>query len=432
MSLRIVAPLLALSLAAGCYRSHRLTDGSVGPDGGVVAPVGDGEVPHRDAGAPPPPRPDAGPETEPEPPPPGARVAQLAAGRDHVCARTEDGAVYCWGSNDVGQCAAGTRITQGTPARVRGLPPVVDIDTMDGHTCAIARDASLWCWGFSAYGQLAVSEGSIPDCGRAECSRIPLRSFAPPVDGLAVGFHATVARLVDGEVAGWGRDAAARAALEAELFAPRDVDLGMQHGCALTADGALRCFGESDFGRLGDGDRDDGVVDLERVASFEVGAEHTCAIDGDDLVWCWGYDWAGSLGRPKRDLEYCVHGDTGGECARVPVQPTGEPRAAQVSVGARRSCVLDLDGQVWCWGAWTVNGGVSTCGSRPGECDHVLTEVEGLVDVVAIEVGASVACALQADGAVWCWGWNGLRQLGDGSRADEITDAPVRVAGFGD
>ncbi|MEE9384658.1 MAG: hypothetical protein V3V08_14735 [Nannocystaceae bacterium] len=52
---------------------------------------------------------------------PRLRVAELAAGRDHTCARLRAGAVRCWGDNRHGQLGTGARGPQLTPARVPGL-----------------------------------------------------------------------------------------------------------------------------------------------------------------------------------------------------------------------------------------------------------------------------------------------------------------------
>src|SRR5688500_2710144 len=45
-------------------------------------------------------------------------------------------------------------------------------------------------------------------------------------------------------------------------------------------------------------------------------------------------------------------------------------------------------------------------------------------------VGRDHACALRADGEVWCWGRNDRGQLGDGTFVDR--SAPAPVAGLND
>ncbi len=54
--------------------------------------------------------------------------------------------------------------------------------------------------------------------------------------------------------------------------------------------------------------------------------------------------------------------------------------------------------------------------------------VSGLANVIAIAAGANSTCALTTAGAVRCWGYNGYGQLGDGTQMDRRT--PVAVQGL--
>lgn len=65
-------------------------------------------------------------------------------------------------------------------------------------------------------------------------------------------------------------------------------------------------------------------------------------------------------------------------------------------------------------------GGANTAGSA-GAGPKVAT---------SISAGVDMACAVIADGSVWCWGANDMGQLGDGTNTD--SDVPVQVAGVAD
>lgn len=54
--------------------------------------------------------------------------------------------------------------------------------------------------------------------------------------------------------------------------------------------------------------------------------------------------------------------------------------------------------------------------------------VAGLTGVVGLAAGYLHTCAWQADGVVWCWGFNDEGQLGDGTMTNRLT--PVRVVGL--
>lgn len=92
------------------------------------------------------------------------RVAGIAAGGAHTCARRSDGSARCWGSAGSGQVGDGTT---GDPVDHLRLKPVRVIRPSgaftnvrkvalgNSHTCALRTDKTVWCWGSNFYGQLA-------------------------------------------------------------------------------------------------------------------------------------------------------------------------------------------------------------------------------------------------------------------------------------
>jgi alpha-tubulin suppressor-like RCC1 family protein len=81
-------------------------------------------------------------------------VVQVAGGDAHYCARTREGAVWCWGSNGSGQLGDGTTVTRNVPVRVERLPEAVAIAAGASFNCAIVRDGRVMCWGDNDWGQL--------------------------------------------------------------------------------------------------------------------------------------------------------------------------------------------------------------------------------------------------------------------------------------
>jgi alpha-tubulin suppressor-like RCC1 family protein len=53
--------------------------------------------------------------------------------------------------------------------------------------------------------------------------------------------------------------------------------------------------------------------------------------------------------------------------------------------------------------------------------------VSGGIRFVQLDAGGNHACAVTADGAIWCWGENADGQLGNGSTTSSAV--PVRVVG---
>ena len=101
-----------------------------------------------------------------------------------------------------------------------------------------------------------------------------------------------------------------------------------------------------------------------------------------------------------------------------------QPRL-QVAAGLQSTCAV-LDGQVFCWG---YNGhGELGDGTRADR--RAPAAVLGVSDAVAVVLGAWHACALRRDGTVMCWGDATSGQIGDGGGGTRTT--PVVVGGLAD
>jgi prepilin-type N-terminal cleavage/methylation domain-containing protein len=101
-------------------------------------------------------------------------------------------------------------------------------------------------------------------------------------------------------------------------------------------------------------------------------------------------------------------------------------RPEAVSAGYDFTCALDFEGAVWCWGKNSWNQlGIGATGDR-----HTPTKVAdgaitgGNVGFSVISAGEYHACAIKA-GEAYCWGYNNTGQLGDGTKTTR--NAPVKV-----
>jgi hypothetical protein len=193
-----------------------------------------------------------------------------------------------------------------------------------------------------------------------------------------------------------GGDGVAVSAADASDAGPTSLvqlAAGMDHACALRADGTMWCWGGGDLGQLGDDTTplsrsEPGPVPAlgNDIISIACGAYHTMAITSDHSLWLWGSNGYGQLGDGSMQERH------------VPWRsPTLGGAVAAVSAGERNTCVLKTDGTVWCWG-WNLYGQV---GDGTTMDRDVPVQVKNLGNTVA-EVSRS--CARKLDGSLWCWG----------------------------
>ncbi len=86
----------------------------------------------------------------------------ISAGRDHTCARLNDGNVRCWGRGIDGQLGYGNENNVGDNETPGSVGPVniglnliaTSISAGERHTCARLDDDNVRCWGYAGNGRL--------------------------------------------------------------------------------------------------------------------------------------------------------------------------------------------------------------------------------------------------------------------------------------
>jgi alpha-tubulin suppressor-like RCC1 family protein len=143
---------------------------------------------------------------------------------------------------------------------------------------------------------------------------------------------------------------------------------------------------------------------------------HVLALKADGTVWGWGQNMMSQLGGSA----------TFGSVANTPAQIPGLSNIKAVAAGISHSLALDGNGEVWSWGY----NGVGQLGHGPTGEIQISTplKVTELSGVVAIAAGYVHNLALKNDGSVWAWGYNYHGELGNGGTQDSIT--PVKVLGL--
>lgn len=346
----------------------------------------------------------------------GRGLAAITAGGRHTCARTGAGAAKCWGLNTSGQLGDGSVTPRSTPVDVSGLDSgVVAIAGGFAHTCALSSAGAVRCWGDNLGGQLG--DGS---SASRQLTPVAVSGLASGLVAITAGTAHTCALSHAGAVKCWGDNALGQVGDGSTSARPTPVDVsglssgvtaiaaGDAHTCALLGTGAIRCWGSNTVGELGDGTTTRRLtpVDVSGLSSgmtaLAAGADHSCALSATGAVRCWGGNAAGQLG----------DGSSTGRLTPVDVSGLSSGVSA-IAAGGFHTCALTGDGAVRCWGA-NANGQVGD-GSTLVRLTQVAASGLGQ-GVAAITAGAVHSCALGSTGAALCWGDHESGQLGVGGR----------------
>jgi alpha-tubulin suppressor-like RCC1 family protein len=239
------------------------------------------------------------------------------------------------------------------------LTDIIRVTAGSAHSCALTESGEIWCWGANRSGQLGMGEFS-------DCRRRPTR-----VKGIT--------------------DAV-------------EVVAGGVHTCARRKNGQVVCWGDNEFGQVGDGGKEDRssptmVNSLPHIKRLAAGIGQTCAI-GMKGLYCWGYD--GSV----------LHERKIAEKPRRIRQLAG--RAKDLSLGYEHLCILRPDGTVECRGD-NLLGQLSGPDNIRIDKFRRVTRLKNGRQVVS---GYNHNCVLRKNGTVACFGTNLLgevRPISEGS-----------------
>jgi alpha-tubulin suppressor-like RCC1 family protein len=256
------------------------------------------------------------------------------------------------------------------------------------------------------------------------------------------------------------------------------VACGTQHTCVRSNLGQLACWGDNEWGMLGQGDtltrgNAPGPLPTVNVGSGAVGelesvSDFTCARAGT-ATKCWGNNDGAQLGTGDHTSRGDMPNQMGDELPAVPLPTesigTGHYHACALAAGAVRcwgsnqlgelgygdtmprdtlalitalpaislgtdfapvamwsgfnqTCALTADQRLKCWGYNTVGnlglGDTTTRGDDPAGMGDALPEVDLGGAATTLSIGIDHICAVLTDGSVKCWGPNNSGQLGVG------------------
>ena len=311
------------------------------------------------------------------------------------------------------------------------------------HTIALKSDGTVWTWGWNIYGQLG--NGTTTD------NPIPVQvsglTDVSAIAGAASHGH-TIALKSDGTVWAWGFNQYGQLGNGATTYSQttpvqvsgltdiNSIEAGLWYTVSLKGDGTVWAWGYNNYGQLGDGASgnnrttpvqvcDSGGIApcstfLSGVIAVDGGGIHLIALKSDATVWTWGSNVQGQLGASVSETCSIFFKP----CSTTPIQVNGLTGVSAIAGGRSHTLALNSDGTVWTWGY----NGFGQLGNGTTTNSSIPVQVSGLTEVSAIASGGDHTIALKSDGTVWTWGANFNGQLGDGTTTSSTT--PVQVNGL--
>ncbi len=235
-------------------------------------------------------------------------------------------------------------------------------------------------------------------------------------------------------------------------------------GCAVRADHSVYCWGSvaAPYGLLGNGGTTgtSGVVSgLNDAVEVRVGYRSACARRASGQVVCWGQNEFGQLGDGVASHATCTDGTRSFDCALTPVTVSGLSDAQEIAASHWNACARRSTGQIVCWGAgFAIGDGAASHGATcpglgtPMDCARVPVPVPGASATTRLVSGGAAsfgACVVRSSGGgIACWslgtpqdltGFSGVTQLATGATGSAseqhvcgIDAAGVRCQGAND
>ncbi|MEK7954162.1 RCC1 domain-containing protein [Luteolibacter soli] len=307
----------------------------------------------------------------------GRFLRDLDAGSYHTVAVDQDGLVYAWGVNDVGQLGSGNQVDSASPVAVLTSGAlagkfVTTVSVGGKHCLALTSEGKVYAWGDNGQGQLGIG------------------SYLFQTQPVAVG----AGGLVDGKTV-------------------IKIEAGTHHSFAVTSDGKLYAWGYNSNGRLGTGGgafyntpaEVTGALAGKFIDLISAGDEHTIVTTTDDLCYAWGDNSTGAFGDgtlTSSNTPVLV------DLSAIP-QPSSGNRVSQLSAGYGYTAVLAA-GKAYAWGA--NESGQLGDGTKSQRTSPVAVDVSSALAgklLGSITAGQGVTMATSASGTEY-FGWGALAE----------------------
>ena len=411
----------------------------------------------------------------------GDPVVQISAGGAASCAVTRSGALYCWGANLSGAVGDGTTTMKPSAVHITKditgttLPPLTQVSAGEEHVCARSNAGAVYCWGNDSAGQLGDGVNVLTDAAVGSTDKhAPQLVAGIMAPAVACGFFHTCTLQSNGSTICWGSNQSGE--LGHQPGTSGDVNLGAFFAfyanstpmTGATVMGSTQLSLGTDFTCANDTGRRLELLlghQLRRTAGRPRGRRRQSRVQpragqgrldrrDDGRQGGRGVERSRTCVRSRRAGRPLLLGklgcgtarDCGGRglehlLLRDDDHVVREPRRGGRLEHVRHRCdpareVLggNANGQL---GHDPTTDPISSCPDNSGPCNPnpstVMSGTNPFGPAFAISVGTQFACVLKTDATVWCWGDNSGGQLGNNQQG--ANDAgqnydPVQVIGL--
>lgn len=360
--------------------------------------------------------------------------ASISAGYLHACGVSTAGAVWCWGLNDDGELGNNSTTFSKIPVRENSsATDWASVSAGERISCATKTGGSLYCWGANEAGQLGHGDqtGYAYPVRESSSSTSWSSVSAGGSGGFACGFQGTTRYC-------WGYNGyyGGQLGLGHLVYETSPVQVGSSydwaytttalavgagHACAITTSATLYCWGNNDYGQLGNGTTTPSDIPVQVGTATDwveivAGGGFTCGIRSGGNLYCWGDNTYGQVGD-----------GTSGNQRTSPTTVTKISGGAWsgVTAGDAHACASSVTGPyIYCWG-YNYYGQVGV-----GDNDnHNSPQSTSLLSNSSAQVmaGKNHTCWHRSH-VIKCWGLNDHGQLGDNNNPNN-SNSPVTISG---
>ena len=401
----------------------------------------------------------------------GKNIISISAGGESSAAVDSEGKVYTWGNNEDGQLGNGTNgygITSNLPIFISDISGnilngknIIDISIGGAlgshHVIAIDNQGKVYTWGANSIGQLGkgtTDDSNVPICISDISGNI---LNGKNIVEISAGGNHTVVLDDQGKVYTWGNNSHGQLGNETNeaSLAPIcisdisgnilkgkniiSISAGESYTLAIDEQGKVYSWGWNRYGELGDGtdgynvnstspicisDISSNILNGKKIISISAGGNSSVAVDIEGKVYTWGFNGLGQLGNGTTDdsnVPICI--------SEIEGNILNEKNIIEVSAGDRAMIAADIQGNVYTWGYnddGQLGNGSEIMSSTPIQIFKELINIIKDKNIVEITDGEAYSVALDNQGKIYTWGYNIFGQLGNG--ADEFSIVPICIS----